>query len=219
MNSRECQKIIKRFLSPSLPNFRGSIYDSLVMWPVEHLWRGFTFGYSSTRHAGYFSTCVIPLYMKISEKDSGLSCLIGNRLAGGRLFVFTPEEYEASGASLRTAVLEEGVPFLNKFATPEDIIRNLIPGGANSPNHEVLAYTHAYVGNYAEAIVEFEYVIDLYDRMTPDRLARRHPSELQRLALHRTLLHLLRTEPEKTQQLLREVEAESIVNLKLNEIK
>ena len=163
MNARECQKIIKRFLSPSLPNFKGSLYDTLVMWPVEHLWRGFTFGYSSTRHAGYFSTCVIPLYMKISEKDSGLSCLIGNRLAGGRLFVFTPEEYEASGTSLRTAVLEEGVPFLNKFATPEDIIRNVMSSGSDSITHEALAYTHAFVGNYASAIPEFEYVIQVYD--------------------------------------------------------
>ena len=91
--------------------------------------------------------------------------------------------------------------------------------GSDSITHEALAYTHAFIGNYASAIPEFEYVIGLYDRMTPDRLARRHPSEMERLALHRTLLHLLRTEPEKAQQLLREVEAESIVNLKLNEVK
>ena len=82
---------------------------SLVMWPVEHLWRGFAFGYSRTSHACYFSAIVIPLYIKT---DRYLIGEIGNRLAGGKLFDFSPDAYEASAASLRKAVLEEGVPFL-----------------------------------------------------------------------------------------------------------
>lgn len=185
------------------------------MWPIEHLWRGFAFEYSSTRHACYFSASVIPLYI---QTDRYLVGLIGNRLAGGKLFVFTPDAYEASAASLRKAVLEEGVPFLNGYACPEDILRNIVPY-ENSPHHEILAYTHTFVGSYAKAIPEIEKVISEYERV-PRNIAEHYSEEVKaHYSLNKTLLKLLQSDPGKARQLVQELEAKTIVNYRLKEIK
>lgn len=214
MNARECQKIIKNVLLPCLPNFRPSSMGggSLVMWPVEHLWRGFAFEYSRTSRACYFSANVIPLCIKT---DRYLMRVIGHRLAGGKLFDFSPDAYEASAVSLRKAVLEEGVPFLNEYSSPEDIIKKYLPFG-DSERQETLAYIHTFVGNYEIAIPQIENVIGVYER--PEIAMHRSKEDMERLAQHRTLLHLLRSEPEKALQLVLELKAETIANYKLNEI-
>lgn len=131
--------------------------------------------------------------------------------------MFTPEAYEESAAQLKQAVLEEGVPFLEKFSRPEHILG--IEDPFNQPELvELKAYTNVFLGNFAKAIPEFELLIDAFNSLP--RHHRDNESDWTKAghARNQTILELLRSEPEKARQLVQELEAETIVNYRLNEI-
>lgn len=217
MNARERQKIIKNVLLPCLPNFRRSFDSTLVMWPVEHLWRGFSLGYSRESRGCYFAVSVMPLYVKTS-KDPGCALTIGKRLMGGHLFLFTPEAYEESAAQLRKAVLEEGVPYLNKFSRPEAILGIVDPFN-QSGIVELKAYTNIYLKNYEKAIPELEFLINTRNNMPRHHIDNQSEWCKAGHARNQTMLEWLRSEPEKAHQLVLELKAETIVNFQLNEIR
>lgn len=215
MNAREYAKILKNVLLPCLPNFRRSFDSTLVMWPAEHLWRGFSFDYSCESRGCYFAVCVMPLYVK-TDTDPTCAGTIGKRLRAGHLFMFTPEAYEESAAQLKQAVLEEGVPFLEKFSRPENILG--IENPSNQHLAELKAYTNVFLGNFAKAIPQFELLINASNNRPRHRIENDSEWTKAGHARNQMILELLRSEPEKAHQLVLELKAETIVNYKLNEI-
>jgi hypothetical protein len=160
MRGREFARLARRHLMPHLPGFAlkdGRVYRV----PVGRLWRGFTLNPSVFDREGFTFYCTVePLY----EPGAAGSVLPG---LGRRLPVLAgrgeawwewqrgdSEAEEVMMADIRALMLHTGVPFLDRFATVEDIARQL----AREPDHrtdpyvaEVLAYSLILIGDYRRA--------------------------------------------------------------------
>jgi hypothetical protein len=208
MRNRDLQRLVKQYLLQHLPPLQLD-RDLLFYEPIEYLLRGFCFGRSGDAAAFYVWVFVQPLYI---PHDS-VYFNFGDRLSPG-WSVSKKSEPEVMTEVL-DAILADGLPFLDRFHTPEDIVDRIDEFGDAYPTNTHFIEAHAYslilVGKYYQAEEELRL---LHARCEPN------PRNVEWVydQMHRgdRVLAKLKRSPEEAKQLLLEWRTQTLRAIRLD---
>lgn len=216
MRQKEFQVLSRKYLLPHLPVFEVK-GDLLIIPPIKYLLRGFCFQPSAfDRKSFNVQTFVQPLYIPKEYIVFNIGFRLGKLTRKGEeWWEITPE----NEAEVMTDVLHlmkvEGLPFLNRLETPEDIATELQKDSPNESrliiDSQTIAYSLILAGKYAEGLKELNRFIFLLSE--EDELR-----EWEKVLLERAILlrDTLKNHGEKTAiALLEEWRAYTIGKLRL----
>jgi hypothetical protein len=214
MKLKFINNLIKQHLLPAFPGFGGPHAASLLIVPMNHIWRGFSFESSADPDWFYLYVNVLPLYMPITFKYVGL----GHRLRHGRIERWHWNEARAPEliAELIQTLKVAEQDHLEKLRTPLEIGRAGPPLLVRrAPNDlEIAAFSLIYAGEFKEALPLLEELCDGVERRLSR--ARKPGEEKEEYQLRKEKVRdLLRADPEAARAQLLEWEQRSIKVLKL----
>lgn len=139
------ERLARRHLLPSLPGFaiaRGLIYKG----PIEWLLRAFVFVPSAfSKEDFYVHVAVQPLYLPWESVILDQGRRLGH-------WVVDPSQEGEVFADVRDRITQQGVPFLEKIATPLDYAENPprhhLDGRVVAEDLEPLAYSYILASKY-----------------------------------------------------------------------
>lgn len=152
MRSSAVQRLARRYLLPHLPGFQSK--GSLVLFaPVAEILRGFAFESSSFDQSTFYIWAFAqPLYVPRFY----LCYDIGIRVRNSQeLWTITPDDEADVMRHVLSSIHAQGLPFLEKFASPADVASNAVVGtGVHNDPHvdEVVAYSLALSGDRDKAL-------------------------------------------------------------------
>jgi hypothetical protein len=204
MRARDAIRIIKREILPSFPGFTMTHAAEMMIVPMNHLFRRFSFSPSSsiTNTAFKLHADIMPLYFPIDFTYLGFGRLLRNN---------SYEDWDFSEPDVFPRVIGvmkgEGMDVLNTANGPLELATHG-PRLSSSPGAmEKLAYSFAFADHFEEARAILEEIAPIYEGAKEYKMA-----AWNRLSHFR---NLLQTDPQRAKAQLLEWEQFTIKHLKL----
>jgi hypothetical protein len=166
VKGRQVQRFATQYLLPHLEGFRAN-GKLLYRVPVGNVLRAFIFDSSGfSAEAFHPQVFVQPLYVPCDH----LNLTLGRRFLG--VWKFEPELEQQLGQKLIHEIFQTGLPFLQRYAGPESIAKELRRNpalGVNCRLQEVLAYSLLILGRNDEALHELDQLLAMLEPLSEAR--------------------------------------------------